>query len=147
LLPAMRVLAALDRSLDPVVAGHGSSDPAESSDALDAGFPTPPKPPTQDLQALALDILGDFLIQREIGRGGMGIVYEALPISLIRRVALKVLPFASGLDAKQLQRFKNEAQAAAALHHTNIVPVHAVGCERGTHYYAMQFIAGQTLAQ
>src|SRR5206468_1569415 len=48
--------------------------------------------------------------------------------------------------AKQLQRFKNEAQAAAQLHHTNIVPVHAVGCERGVHYYAMQFIEGFTLA-
>jgi tetratricopeptide (TPR) repeat protein len=90
--------------------------------------------------------LGDFRILREIGRGGMGVVYEAEQISLGRRVALKVLPFASTLDAKQLQRFKNEAQAAAHLHHTNIVPVHATGCERGVHYYAMQFIEGQTLA-
>ena len=68
-------------------------------------------------------------------------------MSLGRRVALKVLPFASALDARQLQRFKNEAQAAAALHHTNIVPVFAVGCERGVHYYAMQLIEGQTLAE
>jgi tetratricopeptide (TPR) repeat protein len=90
--------------------------------------------------------LGDFRIVREIGRGGMGVVYEAEQISLGRRVALKVLPFASTLDAKQLQRFKNEAQAAAHLHHTNIVPVHATGCERGVHYYAMQLIEGQTLA-
>src|SRR5579864_3066729 len=91
--------------------------------------------------------LGDFKIIREIGRGGMGVVYEALQLSLGRRVALKVLPFAAALDAKQLQRFKNEAQAAAHLHHTNIVPVHAVGCERGVHFYAMQYIEGQTLAQ
>jgi tetratricopeptide (TPR) repeat protein len=90
--------------------------------------------------------LGDFCILREIGRGGMGIVYEAEQISLGRRVALKVLPFAAALDPKQLQRFKNEAQAAAQLHHTNIVPVFGVGCERGVHYYAMQFIEGQTLA-
>ena len=90
--------------------------------------------------------LGDFRIVREIGRGGMGVVYEAEQISLGRRVALKVLPFAAALDPKQLQRFKNEAQAAAHLHHTNIVPVYAVGCERGVHYYAMQFIEGQTLA-
>jgi WD40 repeat protein/serine/threonine protein kinase/tetratricopeptide (TPR) repeat protein len=90
--------------------------------------------------------LGDFRILREIGRGSMGIVYEAEQISLGRRVALKVLPFASTLDAKQLQRFKNEAQAAAGLHHTNIVPVHATGCERGVHFYAMQYIEGQTLA-
>src|SRR5205823_4848500 len=90
--------------------------------------------------------LGDYRILREIGRGGMGVVYEAVQISLGRQVALKVLPFAAALDAKQLQRFKNEAQAAAHLHHQNIVPVYGVGCERGVHYYAMQFIEGQTLA-
>ncbi|HLJ96409.1 MAG TPA: protein kinase [Gemmataceae bacterium] len=90
--------------------------------------------------------LGDFRLLREIGRGGMGIVYEAEQISLGRRVALKVLPFAATMDPKHLQRFKNEAQAAAQLHHTNIVPVFGVGCERGVHYYAMQFIEGQTLA-
>ncbi len=90
--------------------------------------------------------LGDFRILCEVGRGGMGVVYEAEQISLGRRVALKVLPFAAALDAKQLQRFKNEAQAAAHLQHTNIVPVYYVGCERGVHFYAMQFIDGQTLA-
>ena len=90
--------------------------------------------------------LGDFQILREVGRGGMGIVYEALQLSLGRRVALKVLPFAAALDPKQLQRFKNEAQAAAGLHHTHIVPVFSVGCERGVHHYAMQFIEGRTLA-
>jgi eukaryotic-like serine/threonine-protein kinase len=90
--------------------------------------------------------LGDFRIVREIGRGGMGVVHEAVQLSLGRRVALKVLPFAAALDAKQLQRFKNEAQAAAQLHHTNIVPVYAVGVERGVHYYAMQLIEGQNLS-
>src|SRR5262249_37362329 len=90
--------------------------------------------------------LGDFRIVCEIGRGGMGVVYEAVQLSLGRRVALKVLPFAAALDARQLQRFQNEAQAAACLHHTNIVPVYAVGCERGVHYYAMQLIEGQNLA-
>jgi WD40 repeat protein/serine/threonine protein kinase len=91
-------------------------------------------------------VLGDFRIRREVGRGGMGVVYEAEQISLGRRVALKVLPFAAAMDPKRLQRFQNEAQAAAHLHHTNIVPVHAVGCERGVHFYAMQFIDGNTLA-
>jgi serine/threonine protein kinase len=90
--------------------------------------------------------LGDFRILREVGRGGMGVVYEAEQISLGRRVALKVLPFAAALDPKQLQRFRNEAQAAAQLHHQHIVPVHAVGCERGVPFYAMQFIDGQTVA-
>jgi len=91
--------------------------------------------------------LGDFRLVREVGRGGMGVVYEATQISLGRRVALKVLPFAAALDARQLQRFKNEAQAAASLRHTNIVPVFGVGCDGGTHYYAMQYIEGQTLAE
>jgi hypothetical protein len=76
----------------------------------------------------------------------MGVVYEAVQRSLNRRVALKVLPFAAALDARQLQRFKTEAQAAACLHHPHIVPVFGVGCERGVHYYAMQLIDGQTLA-
>ena len=90
--------------------------------------------------------IGDFRIIRELGRGGMGVVYEAEQLSLGRHVALKVLPFASALDSTRLQRFKNEAQAAAQLHHTNIVPVYAVGCERGVHFYAMQLIEGKPLS-
>src|SRR5262245_38282831 len=90
--------------------------------------------------------IGEFRIMREIGRGGMGVVYEAIQLSLGRRVALKVLPFPAVMDPKQLQRFKNEAQAAAQLHHQNIVPVYSVGCEHGVHYYTMQFIDGQNLA-
>jgi len=95
----------------------------------------------------ALGTLGDFRILREVGRGGMGVVYEAEQMSLGRRVALKVLPFAAALDPQQLRRFKTEAQAAAQLHHTNIVPVFWVGCEQGVHYYAMQFIEGRSLAE
>ena len=101
--------------------------------------PHEPEPPSSTL--------GDFQIVREVGRGGMGIVYEAVQLSLGRRVALKVLPFAAGLDARHLQRFRTEAHAAAGLHHTNIVPVHAVGCERGVHFYAMQLIDGRSLAE
>ena len=91
--------------------------------------------------------LGDFRIRREIGRGGMGVVYEAEQLSLGRKVALKVLAFAAVLDSRHLQRFKNEAQAAAHLHHTHIVPVYSVGSDRGVHYYAMQYIRGLTVAQ
>jgi serine/threonine protein kinase len=97
--------------------------------------------------AYSAEPLGDFRLVREVGRGGMGVVYEAVQLSLGRRVALKVLPFAAALDARQLQRFKNEAQAAAQLHHPNIVPVYGVGCERGVHFYAMQLIEGQNLAK
>jgi serine/threonine protein kinase/tetratricopeptide (TPR) repeat protein len=89
--------------------------------------------------------LGDYEIVREIGRGGMGVVYEARQLSLNRQVALKVLPFAAMLDERQIARFRTEAQAAAQLHHPNIVPVYAVGQERGVHYFAMQYIAGQSL--
>jgi serine/threonine protein kinase len=103
-----------------------------------------PAPASADLNLA--EPLGDFRIVREIARGGMGTVYEAMQLSLGRKVALKVLPFAAALDSKQLQRFKNEAHAAAQLHHTNIVPVYAVGMERGVHYYAMQLIEGQNLA-
>lgn len=90
--------------------------------------------------------LGDFRILREIGRGGMGVVYETIQISLGRRVALKVLPYAALLDARQLQRFLNEARVASGLHHTHIVPVYTVGSERGVYFYAMQYIAGRDLA-
>jgi hypothetical protein len=91
--------------------------------------------------------LGDYRIVREIGRGGMGVVYEAEQVSLGRRVALKVLPFGAVPDARRLQRFENEAHAAAQVHHTNIVPVYGVGCDGGVHYYAMQLIDGQTEAK
>ena len=89
--------------------------------------------------------LGDFEIGREIGRGGMGIVYEARQISLNRRVALKVLSVGSGLSSKAVARFRREAAAAAKLHHTNIVPVYATGEEDGTHFYVMELIEGPSL--
>jgi serine/threonine protein kinase/Flp pilus assembly protein TadD len=129
--------------------GPALDDVLDGLEFLHAAAPrmTPPPEPGPEAAEVALGTpLGDFRILREIGRGGMGVVYEAQQLSLGRRVALKVLPFASSLDAKQLQRFKNEAQAAAGLHHPNIVPVYATGCERGVHYYAMQFIDGHTLA-
>jgi serine/threonine protein kinase len=124
-LPTMLVLAELGRSVSA-----GGAAP------LSAGAEPGP----------AAGVLGDFRILREVGRGEMGVVYEAEQVSLGRRVALKVLPFAATLGARQVQRFHNEARAAAGLHHTNIVPVYAVGQERGVHYYAMQFIDGRTLA-
>jgi WD40 repeat protein/serine/threonine protein kinase len=86
--------------------------------------------------------LGDYRIVREIGRGGMGVVYEAEQVSLGRHVALKVLPGQGLLEAKYLLRFQREARAAARLHHTNIVPVFGVGEQDGVHYYVMQFIPG-----
>jgi tetratricopeptide (TPR) repeat protein len=89
--------------------------------------------------------LGDFEIVRELGRGGMGVVYEARQVSLNRKVALKVLSGGLGLTPKAVQRFHREAEAAARLHHTNIVPVYATGDQDGTHFYAMELIDGPSL--
>jgi WD40 repeat protein/serine/threonine protein kinase len=90
--------------------------------------------------------LGDYEILREVGRGGMGVVYEARQVSLDRRVALKLLPPAACARPELLERFRHEALAAARLHHTNIVQVHGVGESDGHHFYVMQFIDGQPLA-
>ena len=95
----------------------------------------------------AMQRLGDFRIVRELGRGGMGVVFEAVQESLGRKVALKVLPQAALLTGSQLQRFLREAQIAAQLHHSNIVPVFGSGESDGYHWYAMQFIAGESLDQ
>lgn len=86
--------------------------------------------------------LGDFQILSEIGRGGMGIVYLARQKSLGRSVALKVLSKSLSSSPQQVQRFHQEAEAAAKLHHTNIVPVYGVGQQDDFHYYAMQWIDG-----
>ncbi len=89
--------------------------------------------------------LGEFEIVREIGRGGMGVVYEARQSSLDRLVAVKVLPPRWVQDPRQVTRFQNEARAAATLDHPGIVPVYFVGEQDGTHYYAMQRIDGVSL--
>jgi len=128
-------LAALIREIFPTLVA------LRSPDIGDLGVPGRPAEPA------GARVLGDFQILREVGRGGMGVVYEAMQISLDRRVALKVLPFAVAADPRKLRRFEVEARAAAYLHHSHIIPVYAVGCERGVHYYAMQFIDGRSLAE
>ncbi|MEL6105696.1 MAG: serine/threonine-protein kinase [Planctomycetota bacterium] len=94
---------------------------------------------------LTAQTLGDFEIVREVGRGGMGVVYEARQLSLDRTVALKVLPLSVVLDETKITRFMIEAQSAAQLHHPHIVPIYSVGCEDGTHCYSMLFIDGDSL--
>src|SRR5205085_238246 len=89
--------------------------------------------------------LGHFHLLREVGRGGMGVVYEAEQISLGRRVAIKLLRATVFRDPTKRRRFEREARAAARLHHTNIVPVHGYGEHGGTPYYVMQFIQGTGL--
>ncbi len=123
---------------------HGATRGLNSANEIDS---TPTKVDRHTANRHAEKRLGDFEIGPEIGRGGMGVVYEATQISLQRKVALKVLPFAAMWDHKQIARFQNEAQAAAQLHHPHIVPVFAVGQERGVHFYAMQLIQGRSLDQ
>lgn len=101
----------------------------------------------RDRFARAPEQLGDFVILREIGRGGMGLVYEAEQKSLARRVAVKVLPKHVLLLGKHLRRFQREAQTAARLRHTNIVPVFGVGEQEGLHYYVMPLIRGVGLEE
>ena len=90
-------------------------------------------------------VIGDFEILAELGRGGMGVVYRARQISLNRIVALKVLPGTVCASESAISRFRHEAQAAAKLHHTNIVPVYAQGESDGHFYYAMELIEGPNL--
>jgi tetratricopeptide (TPR) repeat protein len=94
-----------------------------------------------------LGTLGDYRLVRRIGRGGMGVVYEAWQNSLERQVALKVLPVGVGADDRTFQRFMREARTAAKLHHPHIVGVFGIGIESSTPYYAMEFVDGETLAQ
>ena len=113
--------------------GNGANRPGD----MPSSPPCPDEPTPERL--------GDYRILREIGRGGMGIVYEAVQESLGRHVALKVLPHERQFSPIQLKRFQREARAAALLHHTNIVPVFGVGEHEGIHYFAMQYIHGQGL--
>ncbi|MEM9656945.1 MAG: serine/threonine-protein kinase, partial [Planctomycetota bacterium] len=134
LLPTLRTIAS--RPPTPGEPTPREPTPGEVAEVVEQG-----EPPTE------LKQLGEFLVHRKIGHGGMGVVYLAEQPSLNRRVALKVLGTASTLDARQLNRFKIEAQVAGSLHHPHIVPIYAVGDDRGVCYYAMQYIDGPSLAE
>jgi serine/threonine protein kinase len=92
-------------------------------------------------------VLGGYKIEREIGRGGMGVVYKAHELSLNRKVALKVLSQRFASDEEFIKRFKREAQIVAALNHPNIVNILSYGEERGLYYFAMEYISGKDLGQ
>ena len=143
-------LSRLQRGESPTVEEYVAANP-ELTDVLRdvlplvrAGHSTTPSGPEP---SRIPERLGEFRVVREIGRGGMGVVYEAVQEPLGRRVALKVLPAAVQLQPHYLDRFRREAQAAARLHHTNIVPVFGVGEATGIHFIAMQFIDGAGLDQ
>jgi WD40 repeat protein/serine/threonine protein kinase len=98
--------------------------------------------PTSDVSPRQL---GEYILLRAVGAGGMGVVYEAIHETLGRHVALKTLPSHAVGDTMHLERFRREARAAARLHHTHIVPVFGAGQHEGLHYYTMQFIRGHGL--
>jgi serine/threonine protein kinase len=124
LFPSIAMMETLKRRLQTARSGdHGASG---SSPVLPERF-------------------GEFRVVRELGRGGMGIVYEAVQESLNRHVALKVIPRHNAQDAKRMARFRRESQAVASLHHTNIVPLFGVGEHDGLPFYVMQFIQGDGL--
>ncbi len=130
-------VAALDQLSDPVIAGL-RRPPSFPGLLLAPGQAHKPDAPARGLP----ERLGDYRIVRELGRGGMGIVYEAEQVSLGRRVALKVLPRHALLDPQSIERFQRESRAAARLHHTNIVQVFGTGEQDGLHYFVMQLIRG-----
>jgi hypothetical protein len=125
------------RELFPALVQIERLKPAGGDCTGEAGAPAADVPPRERL--------GEYRLLREVGRGGMGVVYEAEQESLGRHVALKVLPTQTLLNPIYLERFRREARAAAKLHHTNIVPVFGSGEADGVPYYAMQFIRGEGL--
>jgi eukaryotic-like serine/threonine-protein kinase len=126
------------RKFLPILQGLAALEPVDAGDvATDGAGKSGPA---------AGKVFADFHIIREIGRGGMGVVYEARQSAIGRRVALKVLPLAAAMDPKALQRFQLEAQVAGLLQHPHIVPVHAVGTVEQVPYFAMQYIEGGSLA-
>ena len=154
-------LARLRRGERPPIAEYVERHP-ELADQINEMFPTlglvelfkpdsgeatddPGSGPAVTFIASPLKRVGEFRILREVGRGGMGVVYEAEQETLGRHVALKVLPPHIARDDTSLERFRREARSAAKLHHTNIVPVFEVGQDGDICFYAMQFIQGQGL--
>jgi hypothetical protein len=124
--------------------GGALAGPTDATLPLDRA--TPPPPPEGPLLLLARrELADDYDVEREVGRGGMAVVYRAKERALHRPVALKVLPPELALGASVVDRFKREAQMAASLDHPNIIPVYRVGQSGSLLYLAMRFVEGRAL--
>jgi serine/threonine protein kinase/WD40 repeat protein/Flp pilus assembly protein TadD len=137
-------LAAAIRDLFPALVMMERLKPADSGQD-EIGRVADQPVPSPDAFGPSLKRLADYRILREVGRGGMGVVFEAVQESMGRHVALKVLALNRWLGPTQIERFRLEARSAGRLHHGNIVPVYGVGESQGVHYFVMQFIAGHGL--
>jgi serine/threonine protein kinase len=132
---------------EEIIAAHPDFGPAVVEDLQTYIQLRPQETTHSEPEPSALGTLGDYTLRRQIGRGGMGVVYEAWENSMDRRVALKVLPPGVAADERALQRFIREAKTAGQLRHPNVVGVYSTGVREGTPWYAMEFVEGETLAQ
>src|SRR5690242_4363225 len=117
-------------------------DETTSLDVRNTGMTSP----TDEFVELQAALAGEYSLQREIGRGGMGIVYLARDVQLDRDVAIKVLPSHMS-DAASRERFLREARTAAGLSHPHIVPIHRVGSSGGFVFFVMTYVEGETLGE
>src|SRR4029079_19012863 len=103
--------------------------------------------PDAEFLALQTALAGEYSLQRELGRGGMGVVYLARDVQLDRDVAIKVLPAHLASTAAARERFIRAARMAARLSHPHIVPIHRVGEARGFVFFVMSYVEGETLGE
>ncbi len=155
-----QLLEALDRYVDSVHSGHSrlEGDLVEKHpelsgligcvDELDRLAPqaTRNAAPTPDVSRAEPVNFGKYELISELGRGGMGVVYQARQIDLDRVVALKMILSSEFASPEEIRRFYSEAQAAGSLQHSHIVGIHEVGEFNGQHYYAMDYVEGESLA-
>jgi hypothetical protein len=137
-----RLIAGETLDFDDILAAH-----SESGDEIVRHLKSYVAIGSNEVSNQPLGTIGGYTIRRQIGRGGMGVVYEAWENSMDRRVALKVLPAGIAADDRAVTRFVREARVAGKLNHPNVVSVYGMGVKEQTPYYAMEFVEGETLAQ